>query len=99
MLLAQRRTKGLSKEETELFRNINRSLPTAVEEQYIAWQDKVHDETITPAEHQELSQIVSMVEQADADRLQALITLSQIRQVSLPELMQQLGIQPPPLHA
>ncbi len=98
MLLARRKTTTAhSRQETELLEIINRSLPEEVEKRYSALQDRVHDETITPAEHEELTKLVDITEMADAERLQALITLSKVRQVSLPDLMQQLGIYPPPI--
>ena len=92
LLLVQRKTAGLSSHETKLLQAINRGLPADVESRYNALQSKIRDETITPAEHEELIGLLDIVEKAEADRLQALFTLSQIRQVSLPELMQQLGI-------
>jgi hypothetical protein len=51
-------------------------------------------ETLTEAEHQTLIQLSSAIEAIGADRLEALATLAQIRQVSLTELMKMLGIQP-----
>jgi len=43
--------------------------------------------------------LVDTTEQADADRLQHLIELSQLRQVPLTDLMNQLGIYPSVVHA
>jgi hypothetical protein len=53
---------------------------------------------ITPNEHQALLKLIDIVEQTDADRLQHLIQLSQLRNISLSELMQQLDIHPQPVH-
>lgn len=39
------------------------------------------------------------MEQFDTNRLEALLVLTELRQVSLPILMQQLGIQPSPVCA
>ena len=39
-----------------------------------------------------------IVEKADGDRLQNLIQLSQLRNISLAELMKQLQIHPQPVH-
>lgn len=98
-LLARRKAASLSTGETELLKQINRTLPPDIEERHSVLQEKVHEETLTPAEHAELMNLISIVEQADVERLEALLALSQIRSVSLPALMQQLGITPPPLHA
>ena len=55
-------------------------------------------EEINAEEHQELLGLIDRVEKADADRLQSLIELSQLRQVSLDTVMNQLGIQQPPAY-
>lgn len=98
LLLARRKAKSLSTGETELLKQINRTLSPDIEERHSALQEKVREETITPAEQEELMNLISIVEQADVERLEALLARSQIRSVSLPALMQQLGITPPPLH-
>ena len=97
-LLARRKVESLSIEETELLQTINKSLPTELEARYAALQSKIHEETITEPEHEELVQLISVVEKSEVDRLEALFSLSQLRQVSLPDLMNQLGIQAPPVH-
>ena len=51
-------------------------------------------ETITPAELTELIQITDAIEQRDAQRLAALIELAQLRQTTVPVLMDGLGIRP-----
>jgi hypothetical protein len=99
LLLAQRKAPSLSGEETRLLKQINRTLPSEIEERHSALQEKVHEESITPTEYAELMALIPIVEQADVERLEALLALSEIRQVSLPDLMEQLGIKPPPIHA
>ncbi len=99
LLLAQRRAPSLSSEETELLKQINRTLPDEIEVRHSELQKKIHEESITSTEYEELMVLLPVIEQADVERLEALIALSQIRQVSLPNLMDQLGIQPPPIHA
>lgn len=97
LLLAKRRVPRLLSKETELLQAINQSLPPEIENRYSELQDKVHDETITPTEHEELMKLIDVTELADAQRLQAMITLAQLRQIPLPKLMEQLGIYPPPV--
>lgn len=78
---------------------IDWGLPEDTQSRYNELRAKLQAETITPDEHQELLSLVDTVEQADADRLQSLIELAQLRQLSLTDLMSQLGIRPPSLHA
>jgi hypothetical protein len=99
LLLAQRKVPSLPALEVDLLKQINRGLPEDIQQRYDDLRSKLKAETITPKEHQELLELVDIVEQADADRLQSLIELSRLRQVSLPELMQQLGIHPPAVYA
>lgn len=58
----------------------------------------MRSQTITSEEHQDLLKLIDVVEQADGDRLQHLIQLSQLRNISLAELMKQLQIHPQPVH-
>jgi hypothetical protein len=48
-----------------------------------------------PEEHQELLHLIDQIELADAERMQHMITLAQVRQISVDVLMHQLGIHPP----
>lgn len=52
----------------------------------------MRSQTITPEEYQDLLKLIGIVEQADGDRLQNLILLSQLRNISLAELMEQLQV-------
>jgi hypothetical protein len=99
VLLAQRKVPSLPRRETELLELINQGLPEAIQSRYDALQAKLHDEMIAPDEHQEMLSLIDTVEQATGDRLRSLIELSQLRQVSLDELMAQLGIHHPPVYA
>jgi hypothetical protein len=98
-LLAQRKAPSLPRRETELLELINQGLPENIQSRYDELQIKLHHETIAPEEHQELLSLIDPVEQVTVDRLRSLIELSQLRQVSLDELMTQLGIHHPPVYA
>jgi hypothetical protein len=98
-LLARRKMPSLSALEVELLQKINQGLPADTQRRYDELRAKLHTETITPYEHQEFLALVDIIEQTDADRLQHLIKLSGLRQVTLLDLMHQLGIQTPPVHA
>ena len=99
LMLAERKAPHLSRRESELLMKINRGLSAEVQRRYDELMDKLRNETITSAERQELLQLIDQIEQADAERLQYLIELAQLRNVSVEELMAQLGIQPPAIHA
>jgi hypothetical protein len=98
-LLAQRKAPSLPRRETELLEQINQGLPEDIQSRYDELQTKLHHETIAPEEHQELLSLIDPVEQVTVDRLRSLIELSQLRQISLDELMTQLGIHHPPVYA
>ncbi len=94
-LSARRRAPSLSTEETELFTKINYGVPVEVRSRYKILNDRLHNETITTEEHQELLDLVNQIELADAERIHALIALGQLRNTSVEELMTQLGINRP----
>lgn len=97
-VLAHRQNPNLPTLEIELLQKINQTLPDEVQQQYDDLSAKMRSGAITPNEHQELLKLIDIVEQNDSDRLQHLIQLSQLRNISLPELMQQLDIHPQPVH-
>jgi len=94
-LQAQRRAPSLPKQEAELLQKINQGLPPEVRKRYEELNDKLHEEAITPEEHQELLQLIDRLELADAERLRHLIELADIRNVSVDTLMSQLDIRRP----
>jgi hypothetical protein len=91
-LQAQRRAPSLPKNQTELLQQINRGLPADIRQRYDTLNAKLHDQTITPQEHEELLTLIDRLELADAERMQRLVALAQIRGVSVDTLMEQLGI-------
>ncbi len=91
-LQAQRRAPSLPEDETELLQQINRGLPADLRQRYDALNAKLHDDTITPQEHEELLVLIDRIELADAERMQHLIALARLRGVSVDNLMEQLGI-------
>lgn len=92
-LVARRKAPSLSQREAELLQQINDGLPATARQRYNVLNEKLLDETITSQEHQEFGDLVDQIEQADAERLQQLVELAQLRNVSLDTLMEQLGIQ------
>jgi hypothetical protein len=77
--------------ENILLQKIAQTLPTAIQQRYNDLRAKLQAETLTTAEHQELLNLTDTIEQFDANRLQHLLELSQLHQISLPELLDALG--------
>lgn len=98
ILLAQRKAPHLSPQEATLLQKINQGLPETLLQRYGKLTEKLRTETISTAEHQELNRLIDQIELADAERLQYLIELAQLRGISLDELMAQLGISTPLPH-
>lgn len=90
LMLAQRKAASLPELEGSLLQAINQGLPERTQPRYNELQAKLQDDAIASEEHQELLQLVDVVEQAEADRLQALVELAQLRGLTLPALMEQL---------
>jgi hypothetical protein len=86
-------TLNVSQAESELLLKINQGIPLALQQRFNVLSAKRQAHTLTLEEHQELIQITEHIEQLDAKRLQYLIELAALRNVSLDEIIQQLGIQ------
>ena len=93
-LRTQRRASVLSVEEAKLLDRINQAIPAALQQQYQHLRTKREDESLNKQEHGQLIALSKQIEQIGAQRLEALATLAQLRQVSLSELMSQLGLEP-----
>jgi hypothetical protein len=92
---ARRRGSVLTAEETELLLEINQGIKQELGDRYQVLLDKRDDETLTEAEHTELLDISNQIEGFGVRRIEALVKLAAIRQVSLLKLMNDLGIQSP----
>jgi hypothetical protein len=84
----------LSKRETELLLRINRTLAPEKQRRYDELKEKREAETLTPAEYKELLRFVAEHQELWAKRLEAVVKLAQLRGVSPPEMLKQLGIDP-----
>lgn len=94
-LQAQRQAPVLPRSEAELLQQINQGLSS---EQQVRYEQLIENrlaETLTPAEHQELMQLNQIVEQQNVARIKNMISLAQLRQITLPQLMAELGIAEP----
>lgn len=96
MLLGTTKTKAprLSKKETELFLIINQGLPADQQKRIDELTEKMEFESITDAEHAELLRLTDAMEMAQVKRLKAVAELAKVRNVSLSEMMRQLGMEP-----
>lgn len=52
---------------------------------------------LTDAEHEELLELIEQIEAAQVERLAHLAELAHLRGMSLPKLMDDLGLEPPPV--
>ncbi len=91
-LWAERKAGRLSPVESELLVRINQGLPPELRERLAFLKARREDESITDAEYEELTRLSDQAEELHAERMAAMVELAGLRGVSLPELMNQLGI-------
>ncbi len=85
---------SLPTQESELLLKINQGLPEELQHLYQALIDKRDRETLTESEYQQLLESTEQVEKYQAQRLEYLTQLAQIRQVYLTNLITQMGLKP-----
>jgi len=91
-LRAQRRAPHLPNSEAELLQHIHQGVAPNIRQRYTDLARKLQDETLTSAEQDELVGLTDVMEEADAERMENLILLAQLRNVSVDVLMMQLGL-------
>lgn len=89
--LAERKSRG---EELWLIERISEGLPEEVWRRFEILRRRSREERMTPEEQQELIAITDQIEEADARRLEHLASLAQLRQVTVHEVIRELGIEP-----
>lgn len=89
---AQKVASSLKKDESELLIKINQSLPQELEKLYLTLIEKRDQETLTNAEYDKLLELTETVEKHEVQRLECLIQLANIRQISLADLITQMGL-------
>jgi hypothetical protein len=94
-LQTERKAPHLSPAESKLLAHINQGLPPELRERLALLKARREDESITDAEYEELTRLSDRAEELHAERMAAMAELAKLRGVSLPELMNQLGIQFP----
>lgn len=91
----QRRTSDKEKEEAILLRKINKSLSIEQIERFRTLNEKRIENEITEEEYTELGLLIEKIEKLNVTRLKYLISLAQLRNITVKELMNQLGISKP----
>ncbi len=84
----------LPKLETQLVKKITKKLSKTKQVKYERLTQKRLDATLTDKEHSELANIIDSIEKIEADKAQAIFTLSQIRGISPAKLMASLKFTP-----
>jgi hypothetical protein len=97
LLQARRRAVNLSEREAQLLREIYREKRPGFQEQFDLLNAKRRSFILTPEEQEELLHLVDESEAFTVRRLEALGELAQLRQVTVPVLMKQLGLKVPPV--
>lgn len=92
---AQRLAPSLSTEETRLLEAINRGLSQAQESTYRELAGKVREGVADDAEYAEFAELQGQLETLHTNRLRNLLELANRRRRSLPDLMNELGLEPP----
>lgn len=95
-LRAQREEPHVSQPETALLLQVNEGIPIETRRRFDALIAKRQGEAITSEELAELIEITNENERRDAQRLAALQELAQLRRMPLTDLLDDLGIAPPP---
>jgi len=81
-----------SKTEADLLMAINKGLPVKLQKRYDVLLKKRCDETLTGAEYTEILELTDKKEALQEERLQSMIELAKLRNVSLSELAEQLEL-------
>ena len=82
----------LSIGESELLSKINQPVPADVQKRYDELLARRDARTLSTDEQQELLRLTDQVELLEAERMKHLVELAQLRQVSLDEVFDQLGL-------
>ena len=95
-LAIRKRALDKGKRDKILLRKINETvLPEPIMERYLYLQEKMEVENLPDTEYQELLKLVTQEEKIRNKRFQYLLELSQLRGISLTELMNNLGLNIP----
>ena len=92
-VITRRKTNNKEYRERALLSQINKTvLPNNKAERYVSLHLKLEAETLTESEYQEFMDLVAQEEILRNERVKYLIELAQLRAVTLPQLMNSLGL-------
>lgn len=94
-LQAERKAAHLPADESALLLRVNHGLPLEIRRRIAALRAMRDEESISDSEYEELTRLTDHAEEVHAERMRALVELAQLRGVSLPVLLDQLGVTPP----
>ncbi len=92
-LQAQRTAPSLMQQESELLLKINQAISVEIQNYYNDLIAKRETETLTDEEDRELLSLTEQIEKQQAQRIEYLVELANLRGISLNALMENLGIQ------
>ncbi len=100
-LWSERKSKAFQKKEKQLLAAISMPLlPEKDQKKYEKLKRKLEQETISKAGHEEFLKLLDEMEKNGVKRLESMIELAELRNVSLDELLEQLNMTVPfPDHA
>jgi hypothetical protein len=96
LLQSQRRAPTLPEAEAELLLKINQGPPEDVWQRYGELVARRKGESLTSEEHQELLHLSDEIDTRHTRRVECLAELARLRNTSLRQLMDELGIRPAP---
>jgi hypothetical protein len=85
----------LSEQEAGLLRKINQPFPMAQQKRYELLRRNRQAKRLPATDEREFMNLTKEREQFEVERLQSLAELARLREISLPELLQVLGIKTP----
>jgi len=91
-ILARRKAPLPSERELELISKIYNVLNPETQQRLDDLQTQLHNEALSEEAHQELLALTKLAEQHNAEWLEALVELAQLRNVSLQEVIKQLEL-------
>lgn len=94
-LKARQEAPSLTPRESKLLMKINQGVPLELQRRYDSLIRKRRRHKLTRAEHCEVLALSQEIERHDVERLKLLSDLARLRGLSLPDLMQALGLEPP----
>ncbi len=84
----------LSFVEADLLKKINKPVPFEIQQRYDFLIDKRNTKNLTDIEYQELLELTSYTESINVNRLENLLQLANLRNISLDTLIEQLELKP-----